>query len=108
MSGTPRFKLYDPQGLYVAAFKFPEDAAALLGVYGAGSKLRDRWSGSRVVWREGEELTGAADSYDTVAQIVWQRVDSYQQAAYRKIHGEAALQAALGRHKAAQVAGGSE
>lgn len=95
MSGTPRFKLYDPDGSYVAAFKYPEDAAVLLGVYGAGAKLRDRWSNSRVVWREGEELTGAADSYDTVAEIVWQRVQAYQRAAYIKAHGEEALRAAI-------------
>lgn len=81
MSSAPRFKLYDPSGGYVAAFKHPEDAALVLAAYGAGARLRDRGSGHRIVWTEGQETIGAGDSEQDCAAIIWGRIRAYATAA---------------------------
>jgi hypothetical protein len=67
MSGTPRFKVYR-NGEYVAAVKYPEDAAALVA---GGGEIRDGAFNRRVVYRADETT---ADSYDEVAGKVWRRV----------------------------------
>jgi hypothetical protein len=77
MSGTPRLKLIDPHGVYVAAFRYAEDAAAVLGIYGDGAKLRFRSTSGPVVWHEGREAQSASESYDFVAKIVDDRIAAY-------------------------------
>jgi hypothetical protein len=69
---SPRWKVYDKIGNYVAACKDIEAAAALVALYGDGASIRDRHTG--IVWREGKESTPAFESYDTVALTVWGRI----------------------------------
>ncbi len=72
--GSPRWKVHDENGQYVAACKLVEDAAAVLGGHLPGSCIRDGWAKNRVVWREGEDADGyASDSYDEVAETVERR-----------------------------------
>lgn len=73
MSGTPRWKVYDGDGLYVAACRYIEDAAAVVGGHDDGSTIRDGAHNRRIVWREGKD-GHAADSYDDVAATVNMRV----------------------------------
>jgi hypothetical protein len=64
MSASPRFKVYDAQGVYQSACKEPEAAAALVSFYGEGATVRD--GHSHIVWVEGED-GNAGDSYDDTA-----------------------------------------
>lgn len=68
---TPRLKIYNPQGEYVAACKHAEDAACLVALYGNGATIR--YDHSKVVWREGAEQFSASESYDRVADVVTAR-----------------------------------
>ena len=74
MSGTPKFKIYR-EGEYVAACKYAEDAAAIVGVSGGLVK----YDHGRVIWREGEELIEASQSYDEAGAIMVKRVTDYAQ-----------------------------
>ena len=66
MAATPRWKVYSHNGEYLASFKYPEDAAVLIGSKGYGTTLRD--GHTRIVWTEGPGFE-AGESYDTVAQV---------------------------------------
>lgn len=66
MAATPRLKVYNPQGEYIASCKHGEDAAAIVGNYGHGAKIKDR--NGKVLWHEGYEEQSAAESYDYVAE----------------------------------------
>ena len=68
MGAAPRFKVYTAGGEYVAACKFPEDAAAICAAYGEGATIRD--GHARVVFTNGAEAD-AGDSYDAVARVGW-------------------------------------
>ena len=74
MGTSPRFKIYSPLNAYVASCKHVEDAAALVALYGDGATIRDGAASRRTVWTEGRETISAAESYDTVARIVWDRI----------------------------------
>ena len=80
MSAAPRFKVYNPDGEYVAACKFAEDAAAIVAAYGDGATIR--YGHRKVVFREGSEGASAGDSYDAsydaVAAIVYSRAGGEQ------------------------------
>jgi hypothetical protein len=82
MAGSPRFKVHNPQGEYVASCKQIEDAAMICGGYGDGAKIKDKFYG--LVWHEGHEATEASESYDTVATVVFQRIEERYQAAQAK------------------------
>jgi hypothetical protein len=82
MAGSPRFKIHNPSGEYIASCKHLEDAAAIVGNYGDGATIKD---GGRVVWREGREAFSAAESYDGVRETVWERVRAYNQKALAKL-----------------------
>ncbi len=71
MAAAPRFKVYDSHGEYQAACKEIEAAAALMSVYGDGSTIRV--DHRLIVWREGYESQPAGESYDFVAETVYQR-----------------------------------
>lgn len=77
MAATPRLKIHNPQGEYIASCKYYEDAAALVGLYGAGSVVRHAdISGARAtIWREGSEEISASESYDSARDIMRARVD---------------------------------
>ncbi len=73
MASAPRFKVYR-NGEYVAACKYPEDAAAIAGDH-AGATIRDRHS--LVVWTNGPD-GNAGESYDACAKTVWERVNAHE------------------------------
>ncbi len=74
MAASPRFKVYDADGEYVASFKYLEHAACLVaGIGGAGTTIRDRHA--TILWTEGSEEFPAAESYDGVAQVAWARLN---------------------------------
>jgi hypothetical protein len=87
MAGTPRWKLYNPQGGYVAACKHLEDAACLVALYGTGATIRDGHSKADVVWTEGAEAFPAGESYDRVAQVAEDRRRKRAESAYIRAHG---------------------
>lgn len=73
MSGTPRFKIHDDRGRYVAATVDASLAAALVGAAGwEGWTVRVRPGG--IIWREGREAVRAAESYDHAAEIMYDRL----------------------------------
>jgi len=72
-----RFKVFTPQGEYIAAVKRPEEGAALMAFLGDGAELRDGHSKRFTVWREGAEAQPAGESYDHVAQTVWDRITGW-------------------------------
>jgi hypothetical protein len=70
MAGTPRFKIYTPDGEYVAACKYAEESACLVAMMGDGATIRDGHSKKDIVWTEGREEQSAAESYDHVAAAI--------------------------------------
>ena len=72
MAASPRFKVYDSAGLYQAACKEIEGAAALASFYGEGATIRD--GHQSIVWTEGQDGC-ASDSYDATAEIVASRIN---------------------------------
>lgn len=71
MASAPRYKIFNPEGEYVAACKYPEEAAALMTFLGDGAEIRD--GHTKVVWTEGSELQPAAESYDFVTMKIEER-----------------------------------
>ena len=82
MAASPRFKVYNPQGEYIASCKHIVDAAAIVSIYGDGARIKD---GGRIVWAEGREEFSAGESYDQVAEVVWERIRERNIAALKKI-----------------------
>ena len=72
MGSTPRFKVYDADGVYQAATKRPEEAGAVVSLLGNGATIRD--GHSYTVWTEGMEPCSASESYDVVAETVYSRI----------------------------------
>ena len=69
MGQTPKLKVFNARGEYVAAVKFPEDGAAILAAYGPGSTLRLGHAKETTLYTDG--LDGdAGQSYDDVAAFV--------------------------------------
>lgn len=67
MAASPRFKVYTPDGEYIAACKYSEDAAMLASLgYGKGATIRDGHTKRSIVWTEGVDGDGS-ESYDLVA-----------------------------------------
>ena len=73
MAASPPYKVFNPQGEYVASCKYGEDAAAVVSCYGDGAKIRHRDRMGRVLWHEGAESFPAAESYDMVAATIAKR-----------------------------------
>lgn len=65
------FQVFDQMNDLIAAFKTPEDAAMLLGCLGSGYFIR--YNGKNV-WCEGQEDQPAGESYDHVAEVVYERI----------------------------------
>lgn len=70
MAASPVWKVY-AGAEYVASCKYAEDAGALVAFRGDGASIRYRHT--MIVWQEGKEAQGAAESYDHVAVICHQR-----------------------------------
>lgn len=73
MAGSPRFKVHNPSGEYVASCKHAEDAAMIVGNYGAGAFVKDKYTKGKV-WEEGKEEIPAGESYDRFREIVHARI----------------------------------
>ena len=69
MAAAPRYKVFDADGVYQAACKEVEAAAALMGLYGDGATIRDGHSAKHTVWFEGYDGE-AGESYDAVVDVV--------------------------------------
>ena len=67
MAGSPRWKVYDSDGVYQASCKDTEAAALIVSFYGTGSTIRD--GHSTVVWTEGVTHDGYADASYTEVDI---------------------------------------
>lgn len=70
MAATPRYKIYNASGEYVAACKYAEESAMLVSLLGDGSTIRDGHEKKYIVWHEGKQDQGAGESYDYVAQVI--------------------------------------
>ena len=65
---APKWKVYNPQGEYVASCKHTEDAACLVAFYGEGATVR--YDHTLVVWTEHEGEASASNSYDAAAETM--------------------------------------
>lgn len=72
MAASPRYKIYNPSGEYVAACKYLEDSAAMVSFLGSGAQVKD--GHSKVIWTEGSEEILAGESYDVAASTMSERV----------------------------------
>lgn len=75
MAASPRFKIFNPQGGYIASCVHLEDAAALAALYGDGAQVRDGHQKQYTLWTEGAEQISAGESYDMAAAIMQSRID---------------------------------
>jgi len=72
MASAPQWKIFNPAGEYVAATKFAEDAAAVVGLYGDGAQIRLGHAKRYTVWTDGVDGS-AGDSYDACAEVLIRR-----------------------------------
>lgn len=77
MASPLTWKVYNSAGEYMAATRYPEDAARLVG---DGDTIKG--PNGRIVWREGKEDQPAGESVDHVAMVVQERLI----AMYREAH----------------------
>jgi len=80
MAASPRWKVFNPQGEYVASCKHVEDAAAIVSSYGEGATIRDGYTTRSIMWTEGKEKQPAGESYDFVHAVVTGRARERAQA----------------------------
>lgn len=71
--GAAWWRVYDPQGQYVAVLKHAEDAAALVALHGDSATIR--LGAKTILWTEGAEAHPAGESFDRVASTVHERAD---------------------------------
>lgn len=69
MAGSPKYKVYDNDGQYVAACKFAEDAAILVSI-GYPDRGEVRLNHSKVLFVSSPE---SSDSYDAIAEQIVRR-----------------------------------
>ncbi len=74
MSGTPKYKVFNSKGEYVASCKYAEDAGAICAAWGEGSSIRWGHQKACTLFVNGTDAD-AGESYDKVAQICRQRLD---------------------------------
>lgn len=73
MSAAPSWKVYTPEGDYVAACKHPSDAGAIAALYSTGAEIRYGHPRGAVCWIEGAD-GHAGDSLDLVAETCYRRL----------------------------------
>lgn len=74
MAASPRWKVVTHDGTYIASCKAVEDAAAIVALRGPGARIYDSHvAKSALVYTNGID-GNAGDSYDAVAQRVFERV----------------------------------
>lgn len=64
-----RIKVYNPEKVHLASFKYFEDAASFVAVLGNDATIRTSSSSKSILWTEGKEEFNASESYDQVADI---------------------------------------
>jgi hypothetical protein len=74
MAGSPRFKVFDSDGEYVACCKYLMHAAVLVSVMPGGT-VRDGHSKKLTLWTEGAEEVPAGESYDIATEIMEGRIE---------------------------------
>jgi hypothetical protein len=85
MAGSPIYKVYDAEGVYQGCAKHPSMAAAMIAMTSAPGQTI-RFGHSFVVWREGSEEIEAGESFDQVAQTVFERVSAMQEKQYARTY----------------------
>jgi len=70
MSSSPKYKVFNAVGEYVACCKHVEDAAAIIASYGDGASIRTGHAKKDTVYVNGVD-GNAGDSYDAVARHVY-------------------------------------
>jgi len=73
MAGSPQFKVYRA-GEYVAACKYPEDAAAIAGMGGEKVQVRYGHSAKAVLYDHTADNEMAGDSWDGTAMLMLDRL----------------------------------
>lgn len=61
MAATPRLKVYDSGGEFLAFFRYPHHAAVLTGYLGKGATIR---AGSHTLYTEG--VDDASENYEII------------------------------------------
>jgi hypothetical protein len=98
MAPTPMFKVYRGKE-YVAACKYAEDAAALVGC-GCGTVIKH--GHGLTLWTEGSEAFPAGESYDRAAEVMFGRIRAGNIAALKRVGWtDDRINAALEQHDAA-------
>jgi hypothetical protein len=72
MAAAPQWKVYDAAGVYQAACKEIEAAAALMGFYGNGATIRS--GHGKIVFTEGGDANADVFGYDSVVEMVYSRI----------------------------------
>ena len=72
MAASPRFKVYNEGGKYLASCHHADDAAALVAL--RGGTVRDGHLRKSIIWTEGAEEFPASESYDGAAAVMWDRI----------------------------------
>lgn len=80
--GSPKYKIYDADGVYQASCKEAEAAAALVASIYSGGTVRFDHSKKSIVWTEGSEDFSASESYDGAAMVMFEREREIQAATY--------------------------
>lgn len=80
MAASPKYKVYNEAGDYMASMKDANDAAVLLSVAHPNGSIR--YGHSQVLAR-GNEISGM--SYDAVAMLVHEREQAMHKNAYAKV-----------------------
>lgn len=70
MAGSPKYKVYDNDGVYVASCKFAEDAAVLVTI-GYPDRGTVRLGHGRILFTAG--VDGDSGSYDGAAEVIIRR-----------------------------------
>ena len=73
MASSPKWKIYNSLGEYIAACKEIEAAAALVALYGNGATIRPYHK--QPLWVEGKDGC-AGDSYDLVRDTIYARLQT--------------------------------
>jgi len=81
MAGSPKYKVFNADGVYQAACKEPEAAVVIADWYGTGATIR--WDHAFTLWTVG---TDKSDSYDAAVAVMNERLHARHVRAYAKVH----------------------
>jgi hypothetical protein len=80
------WKVFGPDGVYVASCRDPKTAAIVVDEYGRGSVVK--FGHTKIVWREGFEQISAGDSLDMCATVLKNRKAEIIKASYIRAYGQ--------------------